>query len=991
MKKIILFSLFSLVLVTHLAAQNKTAAFYDAMDAYNSREYIKASRLFEQFFDGYDLKDELYSTAKYYAADSYLNIGERDAASAGFEFLINNFHWSNFRDKALYKLGLIYFGDKQYSKARVNFEQLLDEYPNSEHTGASLYWVGESYSVEGKYAEAIKFLQEAVVKRKDNKYIDYSIYTLASVYEKTGDYNNAVKYYDELLSYHKNSPLAPSAQVRIGIAYFKLKDYHSSILELNSPETAQVTPGQYSESLYLLANSYYRVQEYDNAEKTYLEILNNFSGSNVERDVKYGLAWAYFQQEKYDDAYTYFNQLSTGSDSLAEKSYYWKAESKRYGGKDKEAFKMYDEFLEKYPSSPLVSDILYQKGALNYEVSNYKVARKDLASALNSSNITIRGRALTLLGEIDLSEKKYDAARKNFDACLKIVELAPELKNRARMGMGIASFYLNDYKGSINYLNELETNDPSFERDKVNFYFAESYFALEDYNSALDRYSDVDASNKEVGNASQYGKAYCYFNLRKYENAALQFSDFIKKYPRDSKVTDVRLRLADSYYGSKNFAAASKVYKDLFAAGKGVINTPYAHYQYAQTLYKAGNTGEALNEFNTLVAKYPESEFADKSLYLIGWIKFQQGNFTQAISEYRNILHRFPSSSIKPVIQYSIGDAYYNLGKYDSAIVNYQKVLNESPSSNYVFDAVNGIQYCYVAMGQPEKASALIDQFVAKNPSSGFSDQLLYKKGEVYYSQGSYEKAKSSYKEFVSQYPKSKLVPEAYYWIGKSASNLNQNEEAIFNFNKVFENYPSSEASAGAAIEMGNIYNTMHKFDEALAVLNKAISRAQQTPRAAELLYMKGTTLVNKGDFQNAYEVFDEVVIYYANTLFGDKSRFEIGMIELAAKRYDKADAQFKTLADSRTDDLGAKAQYYYGLSLFEQGKYTDAITAFVRVRTIFSGYDEWLARAYIKLGDAYIQIEDYNTAKEMFRAVLAKHKGDVFGQEAQNKLRTIQ
>src|SRR5690606_22996297 len=159
-----------------------------------------------------------------------------------------------------------------------------------------------------------------------------------------------------------------------------------------------------------------------------------------------------------------------------------------------------------------------------------------------------------------------------------------------------------------------------------------------------------------------------------------------------------------------------------------------------------------------------------------------------------------------------------------------------------------------------------------------------------------------------------------------------------------------------AAIEMANIYSSLQNHDAALSILNRAIDRVSHSPRAAELLFMKGTTLLNKGDFQNAYEVFDEVVIYYGNTLFGDKSRFEIGMIELAAKRYDRADEQFRTLAQNRTDDLGAKAQYYYGLSQFEQGKYTEAITAFVRVRTIYPAYDEWLARAFIKMGDAYSQ-----------------------------------
>src|SRR5690606_8560585 len=329
-----------------------------------------------------------------------------------------NFHWSKFRDRSLYKLGLNEFEGKQYFNSRVNIMQLLDEYPNSDHTGSALYWIGESFTIEEKFEEAINFLEEAVNKRRNNKYLDYSIFTLANVYEKIGDYESAVKYYDQLLSYHKNSPLAPSAQIRIGICYFKLKDYQSSILELNSPIISDLPQNLYSESLYLLANSYYRAQEYENAEKTYHEILQSFPGSNVERDVMYGLAWSYFQQKNYDEAYEYFDALSEGTDSIAVKSFYWKAEAKRYDGNEKEAFRIYDQFAEKFPNSNSISGIQYQKGALNFDIKDLKQARISLNEAINSNDAGIRARAYTLLGEIDLNEKKFQQAKNDFESAL---------------------------------------------------------------------------------------------------------------------------------------------------------------------------------------------------------------------------------------------------------------------------------------------------------------------------------------------------------------------------------------------------------------------------------------------------------------------------------------------------------------------------------------------------------------------------------------------
>lgn len=991
MKKKIFFLLALTALISFTFAEDIPDKYSEAMKAYNSGRYPEAILYFKEFFSSYNLLDEINATAKFYLAESYLNTGNKDAASVEYSYLINNFKWSSFREISLYKLGLLNYESKKYSRSRKNFQAILDEYPQSEYTGSALYWIGESYSVEGRLSDAIDFLEEAVNKKQNNKYVDYSIFTLASTYENTGDYQNAVKYYDQLLSFHKNSPLAVNAQIRIGICYFKLEDYQSAILELQSPTLSNLPEDLYIECIYLLANSHYRVGEYEASAEKFNELITMFPESNLIRDAEYGLAWSYFQQRKYNDSYNIFNSLSSGKDDLSVKSFYWKAESKRYAGYDKEASNLFKEFTAKYPDNKLVSGAEYQMGTLYFNAKNLDMSLEYLRSAISSPDNIIRARAYTLLGEIELNKKQFDAAGKNFDYAIGIEGITPDIQNRAKFGKGVVYFYSGKYSSAINILLEVEQSDPQLERDKLNFYLAESNYALDKYSDALTRYSFIEPSNQDLAEQVLYGKAYCYFNLRQYDNAAFNFADFSKKFSQSSKLTDAKLRLADSYYGSKNYSAASRIYRELFSAGKDFSSDPYALYQYAQSLYKAGNTEEAITQFSNLQRTFPQSEYAEGSLFTIGWIRFQQGRFSESIAKYRNVFEVYPGSQLAPVIYYSIGDAYFNIGKYDSANVNYQKVLENYPSSGYVFDAVNGLQYSFVAMGETERAVTLISEFVSKNPGLSFADQLLFKKGEIYYSQRSYENARLSYQEFITKYPRSKLVPDAHYWIGKSYQNLGKNDDAVFNFTKVFESYPDNEAAAASVIEIGNIHNSTKNYDAALGTFNRALDKLSKSPRYAELLYMKGQTLVNKGDINEAYEVFDEVIQYYPRTIFSDKSKIEAGMIELSAKRFDNAVMYFRILAESRSDDLGAQGQYLMGLAYFEQKKYTDAITSLVRVRTIFSSYEEWLTKSYLLLGDCYYELKDLDKAREMFRTVLSKHKGDMFGQEAQNKLRAIQ
>jgi len=989
MKKIFSFILIIFSCI-NLHAQTTAQIYNSAMDAYNSHDYATAERIFQKFFFGYNIYDGLYATAKYYSGDALLNLGEKAAAAGEFEFFVNQFHWSSFRDKALYKLGLIYFEQGQYDKCRSRLITLIKDYPESDYSGSSLYWIGETYSKEKKLNDAITFFKNAVGNQDNNNFIDYSLYTLANTYEKEYDYKNAEKYYDTLITYHSNSPLVPAAHIRIGYCHFKLKQYDSAILELNDPVVKTLPPDVYSEGLYILGNSYYQIKDYQKAENNFLSIINNYPFSKELRDAKYGLAWAYFQQKKYEDAYKFFNELSSGNDSLAINSFYWKAESKRYAGQEIAAFDIYQDFLNKYPNDQLINEVQYQLGVLYYNTGKYELAEKYLGNAVKSANNDIKARAYTMLGEIALNKKDFNSAEQIFNEAIATPDISSDLVDRSILGLGVAQYYAQKYEAAISNLSDINFRDPKFESDKVNFYLAECFYSLGKYKDAIEKFDQVSSNNDELANLSLYGKAYCYFNQKEYATAAKYFSEYVKLFPDNVRAVDANLRLADSYYGSKNFVASSKVYKEMFRNDKRIFNDPNAYYQFAQALYKANDIQDAITEFQNLQKKFPNSDYADKSLFTVGWIYFQKGNYQQAISTYRNVLAIYPNSSLAPTVFYSIGDSYFNLGQYDSAITSYQQVLTKFPTSPHVYDAVNGIQDCYVIQNKQDQAINFIRQFIANNPSLSFSDQIFYKVGDIYYSLQNYKQAEISYREFIADYPNSKLVPQAYYWIGKSAENLKKYDEALSDFNSVFTSFPNSDAAPAAVIEMGNIYNQQKKYDDALTMYNKALTTLPNKLRFTEIMFNKGMTYVNKNDFASATLVFNQIVKDYSGTVFSEKSKLELGILSLQAKNYSLADSYLTNLAQNRSDDIGAQAQFYLGQSLYNQKNYSAAITALSRVSSVFPAYDDWVTKSYLLLGDCYEKTKDRSRAREMYRIVISKHGKDKYGREASIKLRRI-
>jgi TolA-binding protein len=173
-------------------------------------------------------------------------------------------------------------------------------------------------------------------------------------------------------------------------------------------------------------------------------------------------------------------------------------------------------------------------------------------------------------------------------------------------------------------------------------------------------------------------------------------------------------------------------------------------------------------------------------------------------------------------------------------------------------------------------------------------------------------------------------------------------------------------------------------------ILKEAINAQPSSNRVAELLYLQGINLEKDNKQAEAYSLFNEILNNYEGSLFVAKAKIELGMIELQRGNYDKAQSYLKEVGETRLDDIGAQAQYLYGLSLFDQNRIDEAISAFVRVRSVFVAFDEWYTKSLLKLGDCYVKMKDNKQARELYKAVLNRHQNDEYSKEAKKKLNQL-
>ena len=125
-------------------------------------------------------------------------------------------------------------------------------------------------------------------------------------------------------------------------------------------------------------------------------------------------------------------------------------------------------------------------------------------------------------------------------------------------------------------------------------------------------------------------------------------------------------------------------------------------------------------------------------------------------------------------------------------------------------------------------------------------------------------------------------------------------------------------------------------------------------------------------------------------SLFSHKAEIELAVLELERSNYESSLYLLKDVVNNRKDDIAAKAQYFIGANYFEQKKLPEAITELIKVRSMYSAYDEWYTKSLLLLGDCYVNIDDKPNASEMYKSVLKRHRNNAIAKEAKEKLNKL-
>lgn len=220
-------------------------------------------------------------------------------------------------------------------------------------------------------------------------------------------------------------------------------------------------------------------------------------------------------------------------------------------------------------------------------------------------------------------------------------------------------------------------------------------------------------SSKEVNKEDPdalYSDAEESFKDERYLAAMEKYRDIKNRFPYSSRAIDAELRIADTYFAQESYLEAESAYEIFKELHPTHPKSDYVQYRIALSYFNQipSNSArdlsaayKAIESFNTLVEKFPSSEYVAKS-------KENIAEARKRLAEHENY----------------VADFYYQRGHYLSASYRYAALLSDYPGFGYEEEALYRLAQCYYHTRMYTNAQDTIRRFMTHFPSSSKKSEL---------------------------------------------------------------------------------------------------------------------------------------------------------------------------------------------------------------------------------------------------------------------------
>lgn len=914
---------------------------------------------------------------RFYQAVCALELGDSDAEGRFLKY-IKDYPASANSKAAYFQIGRSYYAKKDYPKAIEWFTKIESKNLAGAENIEYRFKLGYAQFMTNDYKSAKPLFEK--LKDENSQYQEASIYYYAYLCYLDAEYKTALNEFERLngsKTFETTYPYYITALYFLDKRYDEVLSYALPILQTTKQEFE-------TEMFRIIGATYFIKGDLAKSKQYYDKFQAQDQGTTQNNQDSYQIGYIAYKLGDYEKAITELEKM-TDPDEYYQSAMITLGDSFIKTGNKQSARNAFFKASKLDFDPQLKEEGLFNYAKLSYELEFHQVALDAVQEYLDTYKSNKRNEeAKTLFAEVLLSTKNYRNA-------VDVLESFPLTSKEAK-----AAYQKVTYYRGLEYYNEraFENGISMFMRSEANrydeeiyalatYWKAEAMYEVRKYKESVanfNKFLQLPAARKtDVYHYANYALAYAAFRNDNFNTSANYFERFLAGGGKDgielNTKNDAIARLADSYFATKNYGRAMTYYDRLISSN--AQSQDYALFQRGIIQGLQGNNEAKIATLNSVIAKYPKSNYADDVAFEIPYTYFMTNQYDKAIEGLQSMVEKYPRSSYVPRALLTIGLVQYNQDNTDAARATFERVVSQYATTDEAKQAIRSIENIYLDKGDATGYIRYATSTNIGNLSQAEQDAHTFGIARNLFERGNYQGAVEAVNAYFDKFPKPINEKFARFIRGESYAQLKQDQQALHDFNIIMNDWTSAYTEK-TLISVSKLHLRNKSYNEAVQVLKKLELTSE---------YKENYGFAIKNLLISYYNIGDPVeTLTYSNILknYEKSSEEDIALAHLyAAKAYTKqnktADAtkELNLAALKSKTETGAEARYLVAEQQLKAKQYDKAIESAFDIANTFSSYDYWVAKGFILMSDAYVGKGDKFQAKATLESVIENYEND--------------
>ena len=728
--------------------------------------------------------------------DDFYQLGYAYFQTKNYEQSIKSFQKSigkndSIDQSAYYHIGQAnIYGDNKRS-AKTAFKNAYQLKVDPELTEEALFnYAKTAYELSyHPYDDAIGAFEEYINTYPNSTKINDAYEYLVGVYYTTKNYEEALKSIDQI---KQQDIKLLKAKQRIayfrGVELFQEKDYFEAVYKFQISLKNNYEPKLKASSLFWMAESFFRIGDYDNADNYYSDFLASAGARSLD----------FYERGYYNIAYTHYERKTYSTAIFWFKEYIDNANAENQG-------LINDAYLRIGDSYFIQKD--YSNAIKNYdEAANVSIANEDYALFQAAVSYGV-------LGEYAKKSKKLNTLLKEQKGSIYFDDALFEL-GRTELVLGREAEALSYYNQLINeFPNSDYLAGAYLKTGLIHYNRKEDEMALTAFDEVIKKYPGSNEAKQALGKIKKIyidkGDASAFQN---YMNG-VPFADISK-----NELDSTTYVIAENAYLEGNCDKAVRDFSNYIQRYKNGLFSLNAHYYRADCELKGEFYEEAAKDFEFVVAQ-ARNKFTEKSLLNLGGIYRKLNKNDQAIVAYEQLES---TANRKENVRYAVINLmqlYFDKQDFEKASGYANFVLNDEGLMDYNLWQQAKLTLAKTAFEKEmyDEAMTHLDTLSLAKDKVGAETKYLL--AQCYHFKGEYGKSDTTIYRLVDQ------VPSFPYWIAKGFILLADNFIAV-------EDFYNARVTYQSVIDNADNTELVDIAKEKLRMLNESQEKEAETKDA---------------------------------------------------------------------------------------------------------------------------------------------------------------